>query len=111
MRKLLPITSKCHSRSALIIRALMNSALITSAAHQCPAVPLSSCAQQCRQSMLSVLTISAHKCCLSVPISATCQCPSLLHISAASLVPPHQCPPVPPHQCHLISAAYRCPSV
>ncbi|CAI9556968.1 unnamed protein product, partial [Staurois parvus] len=70
---------------------------------QChPAVPIS--AQQ-------PVTAASQRCLSVLPISATYQCPSFLHISAASSVPPHQCPPVLPHQCHFISAAYQCPSV
>ncbi|CAI9590637.1 unnamed protein product, partial [Staurois parvus] len=70
----------------------------SSATQQClPPVPPISATQQLRPSV--------------PPVSAFSQCPSLLHISAASSVPPHQCPPVPSHQCHLISAAYQCPSV
>ncbi|CAI9549882.1 unnamed protein product, partial [Staurois parvus] len=44
------------------------------------------------------------------PISATCQCPSMLPVSA------HQCHLPVPHQCHIsvlpvhINATYRCPS-
>ncbi|CAI9620689.1 unnamed protein product, partial [Staurois parvus] len=48
---------------------------------------------------------------LSVPIIAAYQCPSVLHISVASSVPPHQFPSVSPHQCSLsapISAADQC---
>ncbi|CAI9590556.1 unnamed protein product, partial [Staurois parvus] len=39
--------------------------------------------------------VSVHQCQLSVPIYATCQCPSVPHFSA--------------HQCHL-NATYQCPS-
>ncbi|CAI9536781.1 unnamed protein product [Staurois parvus] len=72
--------------------------------------------------------VSAHKCHLPVPISATSmphisayQCTSIPHISAhlscisVSLISASQCHlPVPPHQCHLsvpISTAYQCPSL
>ncbi|CAI9617343.1 unnamed protein product, partial [Staurois parvus] len=57
----------------------------------------------------SVPPASAHLSCLSVPVSAAYQCPSVMPVNA------HYCHlPVPPHQCHLsvpISAAYQCPSV
>ncbi|CAI9594967.1 unnamed protein product [Staurois parvus] len=65
-----------------------------------PSVSATICAtSQCRQSAPSISV--THQCRLSVPISAAYQCPSLLHISAASSVPPHQCPPLLPHQCSL----------
>ncbi|CAI9552720.1 unnamed protein product, partial [Staurois parvus] len=52
----------------------------------------------------AVSTISVHQCHLSLPINATCQCPSV----------PHQCHisvPTSAHQCHIsvpISAAFQC---
>ncbi|CAI9560532.1 unnamed protein product [Staurois parvus] len=62
-------------------------------------------------SLLSVPPISAiYECCLSVPISDACQCPSVSPTSASSSVPisvTYQCPSVSPisaHQCSLISA-------
>ncbi|CAI9559601.1 unnamed protein product [Staurois parvus] len=63
------------------------------------------CAQQCHPSVLP--SSCAHQC--RPGVSAAYQCPSLLDSSAASSVPPYQCPPVPPHQCSLlvpIGAAY-----
>ncbi|CAI9535481.1 unnamed protein product [Staurois parvus] len=56
------------------------------AAFQCQSVPPISAAHQCH----------IYECCLSVPINATCQCPSVPHSAY--------------HQCHLsvppISATY-----
>ncbi|CAI9613632.1 unnamed protein product, partial [Staurois parvus] len=49
-------------------------------------------ASQCRQSVPPINAI--HECCLSVPISDACQCPSVPPTSASSSVPPisaHQC--------------------
>ncbi|CAI9542625.1 unnamed protein product, partial [Staurois parvus] len=74
----------------------------------------------------SVPPISASQCRLSVRISATYQCPSVLPNSAMPISAAYQCPSVmpvnahqchlsvPPHQCHLsvsISAAYQWPSL
>ncbi|CAI9560218.1 unnamed protein product [Staurois parvus] len=59
----------------------------------------------------SVPPLSAHQCHLSVPINATCQCPSV-HINATyQCLPVHinatcQCPSELP-----FSATYQCPSV
>ncbi|CAI9551976.1 unnamed protein product, partial [Staurois parvus] len=48
-----------------------------------------SAAYQCPQCRLSVPPISAiYECCLSVPISDACQCPSVPPTSASSSVPP-----------------------
>ncbi|CAI9571013.1 unnamed protein product [Staurois parvus] len=53
--------------------------------------------------------VSAHQCQLSVLINATCQCPSMPHISA------YQCPSMPHISAHLsclsvspISATHKC---
>ncbi|CAI9585804.1 unnamed protein product, partial [Staurois parvus] len=85
-------------RKVLPIRSIVTEQIGTD--HQCPTVPPtlvqqchppvpSSCAHQCPAVLLSS---SGSQCCQSAPpISATYQYPSLLHISAASLVPPHQC--------------------
>ncbi|CAI9590028.1 unnamed protein product [Staurois parvus] len=62
-----------------------------------------------RTSVLIIMAMMIISAVSALPISAAFQCPSLLHISGASSVPPHQCPPVAPHQCSLsvsISAAY-----
>ncbi|CAI9533838.1 unnamed protein product [Staurois parvus] len=58
-----------------------------SVTHQCQSVPPISAASQCHLSV-----------CLTVPVSAAFQCPSVMSVNA--------------HQCHLsvsISAAYQCP--
>ncbi|PIO10010.1 hypothetical protein AB205_0080300, partial [Aquarana catesbeiana] len=78
-----------------------------SAAYQCRLSPFS--AHQCRLSVPtsathecpSVPPISSHQCCISVPpISAAYQCRiSVPIVSARSLVPPYQCLSVPPYQC------------
>ncbi|CAI9553550.1 unnamed protein product, partial [Staurois parvus] len=79
------------------------------ATYQCPSelpqchlsVPVSA-TYQCHQCRLSVPPISAiYECCLSVPISDACQCPSVPPTSASSSVPPisaHQCSLISPHQ-------------
>ncbi|CAI9537194.1 unnamed protein product [Staurois parvus] len=72
----------------------------TLAAFQChpsvPSVPPTS-ASQCR---LTVPCISImYQCCLSVPISDACQCPSVQSTSASSSVQP-----ISAHRCSLISA-------
>ncbi|CAI9600050.1 unnamed protein product [Staurois parvus] len=77
--------------STLIIRALMISALMISVA---PSVP----------------PVSVHHCHLSLPINASCQCPSV-HINATYQCPSelpfsenYQCqsmPPISASQCHL----------
>ncbi|CAI9543520.1 unnamed protein product, partial [Staurois parvus] len=60
--------------------------------------------------------VSAHQCQLSALINATCQCPSMPHISAhlsCLSVPPISGLAVPvsaAYQCHM-SAAFQCPSV
>ncbi|CAI9533661.1 unnamed protein product, partial [Staurois parvus] len=79
----------------------------------------------------AVPPVSVHHCQLSVLISATCQCPSVPHISAYQCTAmPHQCPSelpfsvthqrqsVPPisaaNQCCIsvpVSATYQCQSV
>ncbi|CAI9550979.1 unnamed protein product, partial [Staurois parvus] len=57
----------------------------------------------------SVIAVSAHQCHVPVPISATYQCPSELPFSVT-----HHCQSVPPisaSQCHLsvpVSATYQC---
>ncbi|CAI9605054.1 unnamed protein product, partial [Staurois parvus] len=61
-----------------------------------------------------MLHISTHLSCLSVPVSAACQCASVPPNSAS-----HQCrlsvPVSAAYQCHLsvpyMSAAFQCPSV
>ncbi|CAI9568764.1 unnamed protein product, partial [Staurois parvus] len=87
--------------------------LTTCATHLCPSVP-PSCTHQCRLPCPPSVSIMP-------PISAAQQCrssvlPSVLPISAASSVPPHQCrlsmlPISASYQCPLsvpISAAYPC---
>ncbi|CAI9582357.1 unnamed protein product, partial [Staurois parvus] len=68
----------------------------------------------------AVLPVSVHQCQLSVLIHATCQCPSMPHISAYQCTSmPHisahlsclSVPPISASQCHLsmpISATYQC---
>ncbi|CAI9539269.1 unnamed protein product, partial [Staurois parvus] len=79
-----------------------------SAAYQCQSVSPISASQCCltvpvppisvSQCRISVPYISfMYQCCLSVPISDACQCPSVQPTSASSSVP--------------ISAAYQCPSL
>ncbi|CAI9549069.1 unnamed protein product [Staurois parvus] len=87
----------------MIIRALMISALMISVP---PSVP----------------PVSVHQCHLSVPINATCQCTSMLHISAYQCTSmPHisahlsclSVQPISASQCYLsvlpISATYQLP--
>ncbi|CAI9581666.1 unnamed protein product, partial [Staurois parvus] len=63
-----------------------------------------------------------YQCCLSVPISDACQCPSVLPISATyqcrlsvpCISAAFRCPspmPVNAHQCHLQVPPHQCPSV
>ncbi|CAI9587403.1 unnamed protein product, partial [Staurois parvus] len=72
----------------------------------------------------AVPPVSAHQCHLSVFINATCQCPSMPHISAYQCTSmPHisahlsclSLPPISASKCHLsvlpISATYQCQSV
>ncbi|CAI9592887.1 unnamed protein product, partial [Staurois parvus] len=54
----------------------------------------------------AVPPVSVHQCQLSVLINATCQCPSVPHISAYQCtLMPHQCPSELP-----FSATYQCQS-
>ncbi|CAI9569515.1 unnamed protein product, partial [Staurois parvus] len=72
----------------------------------------------------AVPAVSVHQCQQSVLISATCQCPSVPHISAYQCISmPHisahlsclSMSPINANQCHLsvlpISATYQCQSV
>ncbi|CAI9592559.1 unnamed protein product, partial [Staurois parvus] len=65
----------------------------------------------------SVPPVIAHQCHLTLPINATCQCPSMPHISAYHCTSmPHSsahqnCLSISASQCHLsvtVIAAYKC---
>ncbi|CAI9610152.1 unnamed protein product, partial [Staurois parvus] len=81
----------------------------SSATCHCLSVPPIS-ASQCRLSVLVPPISAIYQCCLSVPISDACQCPSVPPSSVSSSVPisaTYQCPSVQPiiaHHCSLISA-------
>ncbi|CAI9578887.1 unnamed protein product [Staurois parvus] len=86
---------------------------LINATYQCPSELSFSVTYQCHASQchLTVPPISAiYECCLSVPISDACQCPSVPPTSASSSVPisaTYQCPSLPPicaHHCILINA-------
>ncbi|CAI9597032.1 unnamed protein product, partial [Staurois parvus] len=71
----------------------------------------------------AVPPVRAHQCQLSLPINATCQCPSVSHechisVPRVDINATYQCPSELPfsvtYQCHLsmpISATYQCQSV
>ncbi|CAI9624408.1 unnamed protein product [Staurois parvus] len=73
------------------------------ATYQCPSELPFNVTHQCHASQcrLSVPYISdMYQCCLSVPISDACQCPSVPPTSASSSVPisaTYQCPSLQPH--------------